>query len=141
MAYDLILGQTTDDWSREGRQGGRPSPGADAVAGAVLLGFGVVMAVIKGPKTSSSDDVLDSRSEGYESDHDFEPRTNPYTELDTQPYAGHLSSPRVDPEPSHEVFRPGPSSTAQRYISRQDRPTQEIPSFEPMRDVVEKGLR
>lgn len=152
MAYDLILGQTKDDWSREGRQGGRPSPGTDAVAGAVLLGFGVAMAVIKGPKTAqelsrfeSGDSDANPDDSDDLPDHDFssEPRTNPYTEIDTRPYATHRSLPREDPSPHRQVLspRPGPSPTAQHYISHHDRTTQEIPSFEPMRDLIEKGLR
>ena len=104
MAYDLALGQTKDDWSREGRQGGRSEPGRDALAGAALLTMGVVMAAIKGKKSRFAED----------------------TEV--------LSPPHARP-------RPAPSETAIRYIGPHDRETREIPTFEPMQDVVEKGLR
>jgi hypothetical protein len=107
MAYDLALGQTKDDWSREGRQGGRSEPGRDALAGAALLTMGVVMAAIKG-------------------------KTSHFTEDTEDP----------DPKPPHTLRpRPAPSETAIRYIGPHDRETREIPTFEPMQDVVEKGLR
>jgi hypothetical protein len=55
MAYDIFLGQTKEDWSREGRNGGRPAPGRDAAAGALLLGVGIAIALVKVPESQDRD--------------------------------------------------------------------------------------
>lgn len=111
MAYDIFLGQTKEDWSREGRSEGRPAPGRDAAAGALLLGVGIAIALVKGPEGQARD--LGGSDEGSEPDGPLLPPIRP------------LSG----------------GSRGFRDDYPDERTTMEIPAFEPMSEVVGRRLR
>lgn len=112
MAYDIFLGQTKEDWSRDGRNGGRPTPGRDAAAGALLLGAGIAIALVKGPEGQASD--LGESGESGPGDGDL-------LLPPTRPLSGGYRGFRDD------------------YPD--ERTTMEIPAFEPMAEVVRRRLR
>jgi hypothetical protein len=112
MAYDIFLGQTKEDWSREGRNGGRPTPGRDAAAGAFLLGVGLALAIVKGPENKGTSDLED----GEGGPGDGGPLLPP-----VRPLSG------------------GPREFRDDYPD--ERTTMEIPAFEPMSEVVRRRLR
>jgi hypothetical protein len=116
MAFDLILGQTKDDWSRDGQNGGRESPGRDAALGALMLGIGVAIAMVKAPDGKSEDLGLG----GFGGNGDGAPS------LPRNPFGGGGGRPRDDND--WEGFE-------------NERTTMEIPAFEPMAEVVGRRLR
>lgn len=116
MAYDIFLGQTKEDWSREGRNGGRPTPGRDAAAGALLLGVGIALALVKGPEGKASDLGESDEQGGDDGSGDGGPSFPPI-----RPLSGDYRDFRDD------------------YPD--ERTTMEIPAFEPMSEVVGRRLR
>jgi hypothetical protein len=111
VAYDIFLGQTKEDWSRDGRNGGCPAPGRDAAAGALLLGIGIAIALVKGPEGQARD--LGGSDEGGEPNGPLPPPIRPLSG-GSRGFRGDYPDERI---------------------------TMEIPVFEPMSDVVGKRLR